>query len=102
MSEEKKRQKLKKVQEITVELEDPIEWGEETIEKLVLKRPKAKDMEHLPADPTFKDLLLMAQKCARVPRKVIQDLDSEDAISVVEAVSDFLDSGQKIGSRHSY
>lgn len=86
--------KVKKLTEIRVKLENPIEWGDETISELILRKPKAKDIEHLTSEPTFKDLFKVAQRCAKVPRRVIEDLDSDDAIKVVEAVGDFLDGGQ--------
>jgi len=92
----------KKVKQITVPLSEPISWGEETISELVLKRPKAKDIEHLSADPTLKELLTVAQKCSRQPKRVIDDLDAEDAMAVVDAVADFLDGGQKTGNTRSF
>ncbi len=94
--------KPRKIRSITIKLTEPIEWGDETITELVLKRPKAIDLEHLPVNPTVKDLLSIAQKCAKVPRRIIQELDSEDAMTVVEAVSDFLDGGQPTGVTRSY
>lgn len=85
----------KKIKKITVPLATPIQWGEETITELVLHRPTFKDMQGMSEDMTMKDMMVMAQRCARVPRKIIEELDGEDAMEVVEALGDFLDSGQK-------
>jgi hypothetical protein len=102
MSEEKKQLKNKKVKAITIKLSEPIEWGDEVITELVLKRPKAAHLEHLSSEPNMKQLLQVAQKCANVPSRIIRDLDGADAMAVVEAISDFLDSGLQIGKVHSY
>lgn len=94
--------KSKKIRSITVNLSEPVEWGSETIEKLVLRRPKAKDIEHISSNPTMKELLSVAQKCARVPKRVIDELDGEDAMSVTDAIADFLDGGQQTGNIRSF
>lgn len=94
--------KSKKIREIIIPLAVPIEWGDESITELVLRRPKAKDLEHLSSDPNFKEIMEVAQKCAQVPRRVIQDLDAEDAMEVVEAVTDFLESGHRTGRKRRF
>jgi len=95
-------EKLKKVHEIVVPLAYPIDWGDETISELRLRRPKGKDLEHMSAEPTMKELMMVAQKCAKVPRRVIEELDSEDVMELVEAVADFLESGQRTGRKRLY
>ena len=102
MSENEAKAKVKKIKSITVKLTEPIEFGEDTYTELTLRRPKAKDIEHLSTEPSFKDLLRVAQRCAAVPRKIIEELDSEDAMAVVEAVADFLDGGHQTGNKCSY
>lgn len=92
----------KYLKEIIVPLAYPIEWGDDTIDELRLRRPKAKDLEHLSGEPTFKELMQVAQKCAKVPRRVLDELDGEDVTEVVEAVADFLDSGHRTGRKRLY
>lgn len=94
--------KPKKLRTVTVTLSEPVEFGSETFEELVLRRPRAKDLENLSSEPKVKELLEVARRCANVPRSVMDRLDGEDAMTVVEAVADFLDSGQKTGKRHSF
>jgi len=94
MTEQKKE---KKQSTVTVELAYPIEWGEETITAIELRRPKAKDIEHLAGSPSMKDLLLVAGKISgKVPR-LIQELDATDALKLCEVVGDFLDTGRATG-----
>lgn len=100
--ESQPKNKHKKIKTITVTLSTPIEWGDETIKELVLRRPKAKDLDVLSANPNFRELLSIAQRCAKVPKRVIDDLDADDALEVVEAVADFLESGQRITRKRSY
>ena len=94
--------KSKKIKSIEIDLSEPIQMGDELIETLKLRRPRAKDLKDLSATPSFQDLLKVGQKCAAVPNIVMDKLDGEDAMLVVEAVGDFLDSGQKTGIRRLY
>lgn len=100
--EQPKQKKQKKIKSIKVTLSSPFEWGDELIEEIVLQRPKAKDLEHLSVEPKMKELLEVARKCARWTNAQIRELDSEDVMEVVEAVSDFLDSGHRTGRVRSY
>ena len=97
-----KKKKARKPKSITVKLSEPIDWGEDTITEITLTRPKAKHIEHLSGNPTMKELLGIAQKISGHPPALIKDLDAEDAMSLVEVVGDFLDSGQETGKTRSY
>ena len=101
-AEEKEVIKPQKVKEIVLELTEPIEWGNETISRLKFRRLKAKEMRTLSTNPKMGELLDLAQKSARVPRRVIDELDSIDAMAVVEVMTDFLDVGQEIGKTRSF
>jgi len=94
---------ISKVKTVTIELSEPIEWGKDnTITELKLRRPKGKDLKNLSSEPTMGELLSVAQRCAGVPKTVMDDLDGADAMEVVEVIGDFLDSGQKTGRKRSY
>ena len=92
----------KKVKSVNVKLSEPLEWGSETISELTLRRPKAKDIEHISSNPTMKEMMTVAQKCAGVPRRVIEELDIDDANNVMDAVADFLDGGHQTGKTRSF
>jgi len=98
MSEEQK--KAYKPKEVTLKLEEPIEWGSEMIEELVLKRPTAKDIEHLSSNPTMKELMTIGANCARQPIAMIRKMDGGDAMALVEIVGDFLENSRRIGTRN--
>ncbi|GAG37741.1 unnamed protein product, partial [marine sediment metagenome] len=87
--------KVKKAKTVVISLDYPIEFGEESIKEIELRRPKASDIEHLTASPTMKQLFMIAQKCSTHPPSVFRNLDAVDALKMSEVVGDFLDSGQK-------
>ena len=86
-----------KTRNVTLKLKFPVVAGEEEIKELTLKPPTAGDIEHLSANPTMKELLLIASKCSLTPPSIIKKIDSHDAIKLTEVVADFLDGGQKTG-----
>ena len=98
MTETKKEKRKLKT---TINLEFPVQWGEEEISTLELRRPKAKDIENLPDKPRMKDLLAIASRISAQPPRVISELDAADAIKVCEAVGDFLANGREIGGMDS-
>lgn len=76
--------------EIEVLLDTPIEWGRETIETVVIKRPKGKHLKNLGNDMKLKDFLFIASKCSGVSMSVFDEMDSPDVMKVVEAVGELL------------
>ena len=97
MSKNEQKQKPNKSKSITLKLKYPIEFGEETIAELEIRRPKAKDIELLSASPNMKELLHIGARISNQPKPIIDKLDAVDALALVEVVGDFLDSGRKTG-----
>lgn len=87
----------KKLHVVTIKLKYPVEFGEDLIEEIELRRPRAADIEHLSAKPNMKELMQVGQKISGHPPAVFKRLDSLDAIAVVEEVGNFLSGGQKTG-----
>lgn len=95
MPEDKKKKKSKTIR---VDLDYPIDWGkDETIDHLILRRPTGADIEGLSGEPTMKELMRVASKCALVAPSVMRSLDAFDVVKVCEVVGDFLGSGQATG-----
>lgn len=100
MTTEKKIVKLqssKKSPTVTVKLEYPIDFGDELIEEVELRRPKGLDIEHLSAKPSMKELLQIGQKISGYTPALFKKMDAVDCITVAEEVGNFLASGQKTG-----
>lgn len=75
---------------VRIKLQEPIEWGSEVIKEIVLQPIKAKHMKLLGKDVTAKDLLLIASKISGQPSAVIDELSSQDALQVIDAVGELL------------
>lgn len=90
MEDEKKVKAVTKKQAITVKLEEPIEWGDETISEIVLKPIRGKHLKNLPASPALKDLILIASKVSGVSSSVFDEMISSDIMKVTEAVGELL------------
>lgn len=89
-----------KLKEVTLKLSEPVKFGSEAITELVVKRPKAKNLRGLvfgndgiPASV----LLDMAVDLCDQPKKVIDELEGDDALRLMEIIGDFLNGGQKTG-----
>lgn len=83
--------------ERTIKLAEPIQFGSETIEELVFRKPKAKDFRSMPVDPGVGDLLNLAGRLAGQPPSVIDDLSVEDMLAVLEIVEGFIPAGRETG-----
>lgn len=79
-----------KKKSITIKLEDPIQWGEETIEEVILKPIRGKHIKNLPAQPALKDLLVIASKISGVSSAVFDEMASSDIMKIAEAVGELL------------
>ena len=82
---------------VTYELIYPFDFGKTPVSELIMRRPKAKDIEHMSTSPTFKELMIVASKISAQPKPLIDMIDAEDALGIAEIVGDFLDSGRKTG-----
>lgn len=72
-------------------LAHPIEFGGERIEKLVLRRPVARDFRLLKSmEFPFAMMLDLAAALANLPAAALDALDVEDVPRVLEAVGGFL------------
>ena len=89
----------------TYTLQYPFEYAGEYVEKLELRRPKAKDIKHLKtrSDGTFEfdDMLKLVANCADQPTSLVDLLDAADAMAVINEVADFLAGGQATGKKSS-
>ena len=73
-----------------IRLEEPVQFGSETISELELQKPKAKHFRTMPAEPTTGDLLDLAGRLSGQPPKVIDELSIGDMKKVLETVAGFL------------
>jgi len=81
----------------TLKLTEPVTFAGETITELKLRRPKAKDLRSLPAEPKPGDLLDIAARLSGHTHHVIDELCVEDAVRLLEIVGNSFGSGLKIG-----
>lgn len=87
-----------KKQPITIKLEDPIQFGQETISELVLQVPKAKHIKEINAqNPSIKDILKIASKLSLVSEVALDELSIDDMIKVSDAVGNLVGSGPETG-----
>ena len=83
-----------------IKLQEPIQFGSETIAELTMQKPKAKHFRKLPPQPNTGDILDMAGALCGQPAPVMNELGVEDMISVLEAVESFLPASLKTGKQH--
>lgn len=81
----------------TLELETPLEWGDEKITRLEFKSLKARHLASMSAKPTFKDFLQLVAQSTNLNISQINELELSDAVRAVEIVSGFFPSGQETG-----
>jgi hypothetical protein len=82
-----------------IKLKEPIKHGSELITEFTVRKPKAKDLRGLPKDPNTGDMLNFAGRLCGQPPSVIDELGMEDVNELLEVVGNFMDLGQKTGSR---
>lgn len=75
---------------VTVKLDEPVEWGQETIREVVLKPLKGKHVKILGKDPTLAQLLQLASKSSGLSAGVFDEMSSSDAFRVAEEVGNLL------------
>jgi|AVFP01.1.fsa_nt_gi hypothetical protein len=91
MEMEQETTKRPTVKDVTiVKLDDPIEWGDETISEIKLKKPRGKHIKNLGDDIKVGDMLKIASKVSGVSMGVFDELSSSDCMKVAEAVGELL------------
>lgn len=83
-----------------IPLTEPVKYGEETISKLVLRKPRGRDFREMKnMDSPFGSMLDMAASLAGVSPKVMDELCAEDTLAVVEAVGGFFPASLQTGKK---
>ena len=87
------------MQHIEIHLKNPIKIGDdEEINLLLLRKPKAKDLRNLSnLDKPFSFMLDLAGELCDLSKSEIDNLEIEDAMALVDKVSDFLPQLRPIG-----
>jgi hypothetical protein len=62
-----------------MKLKDPVKWGDETINELIIVEPRAKHMRNMPGSPGVGDILRVCADLASQPDAFIDDLCLKDA-----------------------
>ncbi len=86
---------------ITVPLQEPVQYGSESITELVLQQPRGKHLRRFPDQPEIGDFLDLAGKLAGQPPSVMDELTVVDVMSVADAVAGFFPDGQPNGASGS-
>lgn len=83
----------------TVQLTEPVQFGEDTIKVLEIRKPQAEDMRDMPvANQTMGHIMDLAARLSGQPPYVINQLGFNDLTEVMNAVSDFMEPGRGDGS----
>ena len=76
---------------IEIKLQHPVPFGEQSIDVLRLRRPKAKDFRSLKnMDMPFAMMLDFAAELADLPPAALDNLDVDDVPRLMEVVAGFL------------
>ncbi len=82
----------------TITLLHPVQFGDQTITTLDIRKPKARDFRALGnLDKPFAMMLDLAAQLTALPASVLDDLDAEDLGPLVEVMSGFLGGFQGTG-----
>ena len=86
-----------KAQSVTVVLADPIQFGEELITELTLKRIKFKHLRTIPDlnNITTEQLGNLLERISGQPRAVIDEIDMEDFDAIGKQIAKILPAGLK-------
>lgn len=82
---------------VTVKLREPITFGTQVIDELVIRKPKGKDFRQLPMEPGMGDILDLAGRLSGQPKPIIDELGAEDLLEVMNVVGGFLPGGPGTG-----
>lgn len=86
-----------------VKLREPIRFGSEVVEELVIRAATAKDCRRLPmvSGYEFDSILILASRLSGQPDAVIDKLGGDDLEEVIEIVSGFMPGSRGTGPRSS-
>ena len=76
--------------EVVVKLDYPIEWGEDTIEEVRLRRPKGKHIKNLGDDVKVNDFLRIASKVSGLSMGIFEEMEAPDVMKITDAVGELL------------
>jgi hypothetical protein len=85
----------------TVKLKEPIRFGEQIVDELAIRKPKAKDFRAFPMNPTMGDVLDLVGRLSGQPKQVIDELGFEDLAEVSKIVEGFIPGGRATGTEPS-
>ena len=78
---------------LTIDLDEPIEHGKQTIDSLTMREPRIGDLRGLTIGAEkieFDTLITLAARMARVPPKVIEGLSGDAGAAVMQCATDAL------------
>lgn len=82
----------------SITLQHPIQFGDKTVNKLDIRKPKAGDFRMLKnLDQPFGMMLDLAAELSGLPASVLDDLEADDLPAVMEVMSGFLHGFQGTG-----
>lgn len=82
----------------TIPLLHPVPFGDQIIDKLEIRKPKARDFRGLKnLDQPFSMMLDLAAELSGLPASVVDDLEADDLPAVMEVMSGFLAGFQGTG-----
>ena len=90
MEQENQKRPAKFKDEAVVKLDYPVEWGEDIITEICIKRPRGKHIKNLGDGVKLNDLLKIASKCSGTSMGVFEEMASPDVMKVADAVGDLL------------
>lgn len=76
--------------EVVVKLDTPVEWGDDIISEVRLKRPKGRHIKNFGDDVKVGDMLKLASKVSGISMGVFEEMESPDCMKVAEAMGDLL------------
>lgn len=76
--------------EVIVKLDTPVEWGDDIVSEIKLKRPKGRHIKNFGDDVKVGDMLKLASKVSGVSMGVFEEMESPDCMKVAEAMGDLL------------
>lgn len=83
---------------ITMQLDYPIEWGEEgMVKEIEFKRLKGKHIKGIGTDVSMEVIFKLAGKSSGYPPSFFDELDAADCGKVSEVIGNFLGNGQETG-----
>ena len=78
----------------TVQLSDPVEWGDRKVTEVTINKPKVKDLERMEAmlegvEKALDQAIVTASAITGLPVEVVKDLDLDDFTAISEVIAGF-------------